>query len=376
MRSSPFTSLAVALRIFAKAVVLLLILNFVCLTLNFNPIAALIRLNTWWLVGHGRARLVYPSDFQNGQLPVEALVGAHALAYSPKAADEFRVVVLGESGIAGWGLSDYDTFTAQLTVRNIKIGDKRVVAYNLAYPSPNVARDVLILDEAMKYQPDLVIWFLTPAALDDAPSAIGTNSVLFDLNRARLQRLTDTFGLQEWFNAHIDPEPAWRRWIAIHDQDTLPVWLNTLLYPFTAPDLGLSNRRLGMEPIPAVARYTLGRAGFDPMPNQTWQFLDMGRSLAKRNGARLLLVNEPMLIGRGANSDRNYNLEYERAFYDTYHQKLTEYVTEKGFLFADLWNVMPAGTFTDTPLHAIAAGYMVLVDKIEPELLKVEASNP
>src|SRR5690348_12705231 len=98
-RGSPFPSLAVTVRVFAKAVALLLTLNFVCLTLNFQPIATLIRFNTWWLVGHGRARLVYPSDFQNGQLPVEALVGAHTLAYTPKAADEYRVVVLGESGI-------------------------------------------------------------------------------------------------------------------------------------------------------------------------------------------------------------------------------------------------------------------------------------
>ncbi len=372
MRSSPFPSLTVMVRVFVKAIVLLLILNFVCLALNFSPVDALIRFNSWWLVGHGRARLVYPSDFQNGQLPVDALVGAHALAYTPKSADEFRVVVLGESGIAGWGLRDEETFTAQLTARGVKIGNRHVVAYNLAYPSPNVARDVLILDEAMKYQPDLVLWFLTPAALDNAPSAIGTNAVLFDLNRTRLQHLTDDFGLQDWFAARMSVEPAWWPWLAIRDQDTLPVWLNTLLYPFTAPDLGLTRRRMGSEPIPATARYTLGREGFDPMPNQTWQFLDMGRRLAEQGGAHLLLVNEPMLIGSGANSERNYNVEYERAFYDDYHKKLIEFVTGKGFLFADLWNVMPAAAFTDTPLHATAAGYAVLVDKIVPELLKVE----
>ena len=190
MRGSPFPSLRVTLRVLAKALVLLLILNFACLATNFNPIAALLRINTWSLVGHGRARLAYPSDFQNGQLPIESLVGAHNLAYTPKAADEYRVVVLGESGIAGWGLHDEETFTAQLTARNVKINGKRVVAYNLAYPSPSTPRDVLIMDAALHYQPDLVLWFLTPAALDDAPSAIGTNSALFDLNRDRLKTLT------------------------------------------------------------------------------------------------------------------------------------------------------------------------------------------
>src|SRR5271165_3904494 len=103
MRSSPLPSLASALRIFGKSIALLLVLNLIAVAGNFNPVLALTEFNLWWLTGHGRPRLVYPSDFQNGQLPVESLLAAHALAYTAKAPDEFRVIVLGESGIAGWG---------------------------------------------------------------------------------------------------------------------------------------------------------------------------------------------------------------------------------------------------------------------------------
>ncbi|HLY27502.1 MAG TPA: hypothetical protein VKQ72_14250, partial [Aggregatilineales bacterium] len=269
----PTPSLRATLRIFGKAVALLLILNFACVALAYDPIAALTQFNTWWLVGHGRDRLVYPSDFQNGQLPMESLLRAHKLAYTPKAPDEYRVLALGESGIAGWGLPDSDTFTAQLTARGVQIGGKRVVAYNLAYPSPSVARDVLILDTALAYQPDLVIWFLSPAALDDSPEATGKNGVLFDLNRARLKRLTDTYNLGAWFDARMDPESAASRLIAIHNQDSLPVWFNSLLYPFVAPDLGITNRHIGSEAIPATARYVSGQRGFETLPNDTWRFL-------------------------------------------------------------------------------------------------------
>ena len=364
MRGSPFPSLKVTLRVLAKALVLLLILNFACIAAGFNPIATLLKVNTWGLVGHGRARLAYPSDFQNGQLPAESLVAAHSLAYTPKADDEFRVVVLGESGIAGWGLHDNDTFTAQLTARSLKIGGKRIVAYNLAYPSPSAPRDVLILDAALHYQPDLVIWFLTPAALDDAPAAIGTNSTLFELNRARLQSITTRFGLQNWFTTHLDPEPDWHSWFAIQNQDALPVWLNSLLYPFQTPSLGITDRHMGSEPIPAIARYTVGREGFTVIPNDTWRFLDVGKTLAQEAGARLLVINEPMLIGHGENIDVNYNVEYERAFYDNIRQKLTDYALAHGFWFGDLWDAIPAAAFTDTPLHADASGYAVLVDRV------------
>ena len=222
MRASPFPSLTITLRIFAKALALLLILNLLCLLMGFYPVAILTQFNTWWLTGHGRARLVYPSDFQDGQLPLESLTGAHVLAYTPKAPNEFRVLVLGESGIAGWGLRDAETFTAQLSARNLKINGKRLVAYNLAYPSPSVPRDVLILDAALPYQPDLIIWFITPAALDDSPSALGTNNVFFDLNRTRLERIVQANGLQDWYRARMTPQPDWLAWTAVRGQDVLP----------------------------------------------------------------------------------------------------------------------------------------------------------
>src|SRR5260221_14256049 len=115
MRGSPFPSLKVTLRVLAKALVLLLILNFACIAAGFNPIATLLKGNTWGLVGHGRARLAYPSDFQDGQLPAESLAAAHSLPYTQNADQEFPVRVLGESGIAGWGLHDEDPLTAPLT---------------------------------------------------------------------------------------------------------------------------------------------------------------------------------------------------------------------------------------------------------------------
>jgi hypothetical protein len=369
-QASPFPSWQVTLRVLVKALILLLILNIVCLATQFDPVAALTRLNLWWLVGHGRERLIYPSDLSNGQLPVESLLSTHTLAYTPKAADEYRVIVLGESGIAGWGLHDPDTFVGQLNAQNLTVEGKRLKAYNLAYPSPNVARDVLILDAALTYKPDLVIWFLTPAGLDDSPEKLGTNIVFFDLKRARLQRISSEHNLSTWYDARIKAPTTLQSVMAIRNQDTIPVWLNTLLYPFTTPDYAIRSRRIGSEPIPAKAQYNSSQAGFKAMPNQTWQFLNVGRDIATQAGADVLFVNEPMLIGTGPNSEINYNMEYERALYDTYHQTLTTYATQNKFAFADLWDVIPKELFTDTPLHADAAGYAALVKTITPYLVQ------
>jgi lysophospholipase L1-like esterase len=352
------------MRIFAKAVVLLLIANFACIVGDFDPVAMLTQINTWGLVGHGRARLAYPSDFQNGQLPIESLLAAHEIAYRPKAADEYRVVVLGESGIAGWGLDDRETFTRQLTARNLEVKGKRVVAYNLAYPSPDAARDLLILNAAARYQPDLVVWFITAAPLDDSPKSAGVNLTFFELNRKRLESVIAAINFPDWIDARLTKEPGWRRWIAIRNQDMLPVWVNTLLYPFNAPDLGRTTRRIANETIPAKARYYTGRPGFESMPGASWIFLKEARVYATSARFDLLVVNEPMLVGKGANSDVNYNLEYERAFYDRYRREMALYASKLKLWYADLWDAIPAESFTDTPFHADAAGYGILVDRI------------
>src|SRR5574341_1698283 len=192
MKQSPFPDLKAFIRVFVKALFIVALINGILLWAHINPVRALVNLNTWDLLGRSRARLAYPSDFQNGQLPLESLLGAHAIS-DTKNAEEYRVVLLGESGIAGWGLPDEDTLAAQLTETNIRIQGKRLAAYNLAYPQPSAARDLLALDAALDYQPDLIIWFVTPAALDDSTEIIGPNRVFFDLNRARLEEIVSSY---------------------------------------------------------------------------------------------------------------------------------------------------------------------------------------
>jgi hypothetical protein len=370
MRTAPFPSLRVMARIFIKAVALLLIANFTFVAIGVDPLVRLITVNTWGLVGHGRPRLYYPSDERNGQLPVEALLAAHTLAYTPKAPDEFRVIVLGDSATLGWLLAEDETLSAQLTARNVRVDGKRVVAYNLGYPVPSVARDVLLLDTAMRYQPDLVIWLITVTGLRnelDPP-------VTFDLNRDHLKRLTDEFGLQAWFASQMPPESPLYRWTAIHNPDTFGVWINSLFYPLNPPTRDTITTRLGRVPVPAKATFTSDQPTFQ-MPGDMWSFLSMGVTLASRGGARLLLVNEPILRGSGPNSAVNYNLLYERALYDKYRVTLAGYVKSHAIWFVDLWDAVSADHFTDTVHHMDPSGWRIVVDRIVSEIQKEDEDH-
>ena len=96
------------------------------------------------------------------------------------------------------------------------------------------------------------------------------------------------------------------------------------------------------------------------MPNPTWQFLLAGCEHATASDTDLLLINEPMLIGSSGASEVNYNANYSRDLYNLYREALPAFAADHGIRYADLWDIVPAARFTDTPLHMDGEGHGIL----------------
>ncbi len=368
MRSSPFGTGTATLRVFIKALFIFIVGNGLLLVVQFDPVAAITQINTWGLSGHtGTKRLMVPDAYLHGQLPLEGLIAAHEIAYKPKVADEFRVIVLGDS--AQWGalLNDSETFTAQLTDRHLLINGKRLVAYNLAYPGPSAVRDVFILDAVLDYKPDLIIWFQTATSLTAPQNGFnGDHLTFYQLNGMRVDRIVQRYD-QRWLYKMLVPRSVWSSTLAV------PVWIDSLTYPFMPAIVQPpypSEQRILHRSIPEKAEVYDDFPGMKPLPNDTWQFLLIGKAMAERVGAHLLLVNEPMFIGTGANSDTNYNELIARGMYDHYRAALTDFVRVNSIPFADLWDAIPPEHFTNTPLHADAEGWTLVVNRITDVLTK------
>ena len=77
-----------------------------------------------------------------------------------------------------------------------------------------------------------------------------------------------------------------------------------------------------------------------------------------------LLVNEPMLISNGVNSDLRYNFFYPRWAYDEYRQTLTELSSTHHWNYIDLWDLVPANEFTNSAIHMTPSGENLLSTKI------------
>jgi hypothetical protein len=80
----------------------------------------------------------------------------------------------------------------------------------------------------------------------------------------------------------------------------------------------------------------------------------------------VLLVNEPIFISDGLNSDVRYNAWYPRWAYDSYRTLLTETATAKDWTLFDAWDSIVGAEFTDSPVHLTPTGVEQFVALLVP----------
>ncbi len=178
-----------------KALVLLLVANFAFAAVY--PLDGLGKVSLYNLLFKGRPRFPFgedPQDTYNFSLyNLEAMFQSLALNGTPKSAQEFRVVVIGDSSTWGTLLTPEETLAGQLDALHLASCDgKTMKFYNLGYPTLSLTKDVMILQEAMRYQPDLILW---PVSLESFPRDRQLESPLVLNNPVRIQALDRQYSL-------------------------------------------------------------------------------------------------------------------------------------------------------------------------------------
>lgn len=354
-----YAAWAFAARVVIKAALLFALVNLLFAALR--PLDALGRLSLYNLALPGRERLPYgedPARAYNLSLDnIPAMLASHVLA-RPKAEDELRVLLLGDSNTWGWRLQPAETLSGQINAAGLRGADgRRIVAYNLGYPIMSLTKDLLLLDAAMDAQPDLIIWLVT---LESFPREKQLFPPIVQNNPERVRDLIARYGLAlDAADPRFVDTDFWGETL-IGQRRAVADWLRLQLY-------GVSWAATGIDQyIPAA--YTPRQADFEP--DASWQgyaeaapldddalaFDALAAGAARAGGVPLLIINEPMFISSGRNSEIRYNAFYPRWAYDAYRERLAAEAEARGWTYHDWWDAVPPAEFTDSPVHLTPAG--------------------
>jgi hypothetical protein len=85
----------------------------------------------------------------------------------------------------------------------------------------------------------------------------------------------------------------------------------------------------------------------------------------------LFIINEPIFISQGINSNIRYNYYYPRWAYDDYRQILYDSCQINHWNCLDLWNAIDPAEFTNTAVHMTPKGTAQTASLIWPTIISL-----
>jgi hypothetical protein len=346
-------------RVLLKAGILFVLFNFAFILLKPESLGKISLYNN---IFRGRERFPFGETRESYNISlhnIDAMFASHVISGTEKLMDEYRVILIGDSSVWGTLLTPEETLAGQLNANPSAACSKNVHVYNLGYPTISLTKDLMVLDQAMMYQPDMVIWLTT---LEAFPVDKQFASPLVANNADRVRDLISRYHLSLDDNdpALVNPSKwdqtfvSQRRNVAdlLRLQIYGALWSSTGIdqvypenYERAQTDLEASDDFHGLTSLDDALAFDALKAGMS-------------------TNTTLLLVNEPMLISDGANSDVRYNFFYPRWAYDEYRSTLDELAAANNWNYIDLWDLVPANEFTNSAIHLTPAGESLLANEI------------
>jgi hypothetical protein len=367
-----------ALVIAGKALGLFFILNF--LFLMIDPLPALGRISAYNRLFPGRVRLPYGDNPQTSYnlslFNLDAMLASHELWGSQKPQDEFRVILIGDSATWGFLLPAGNTLSAYINERNIKLQDgKRLRAYNLGYPVMSLTKDLLFLDRALQFDPDLIIWPVTlesfpkdkqlfPPLLQNNPQAVRD---LISQHKLDLKNSAEEFKDASYWDRTITGA---RRSLA----DIVRLQLYGVMWAATGIDQDIPDIFTPrMEDLPEDLNFH----EYTPphLDEEQLAFDVLGAGIERAGNIPVLILNEPMFVSQGMNSDLRYNFYYPRWAFDDFRRMISEQSKANNWNYFDFWDAIDPAEFTNSAIHMTPEGTSQFAVYITDTILEFVSEN-
>jgi hypothetical protein len=348
-----------------KGLALFLVLDLAIVSV---PINGLGKVSFYNKLFPGRLRFPFgenPSQSYNLSIfNLEAMFASLIIDDGNKPIGEFRVLVIGDSSTWGTLLKPEETLAGKLDAAGMNHCGKSVRVYNLGYPTISLTKDLMVLDYAMRYQPDLIIW---PVTLEAFPLDKQLTSPIVANNAGRVDQMITRYNLPlDMRDSALVRPTFWDRTLigqrrAMADLFRLQMygilWSATGIDQTYPPDYERAQTDFSVD----ATFHGIKPAALDES-QLAFSLLEAGFQAAGKTP--VLLVNEPMLISSGKNSDIRYNFFYPRWAYDQWRQMMNKRTAEKDWTYLDLWDYIPSDQFTNSAIHLTPAGEALLAGRI------------
>lgn len=359
------------LRLALKTLIWIILISLVVLPAAGDGIGKLSLYN--WLLP-GRDRLPFsdtPQKAYNLSLfNLDAMFASHQISDKSGSADQYRIFILGDSSTWGTLLEPQDTLAGHLNRLELAGPDgKPVRFYNLGYPTMSLTKDLLLLDRALAYEPDLIVWLFT---LESFPADKQLTSPLVEHNPRAVGALLDEFGLDPGSYGVEDLSTSfWDRTLFGQRRnlaDILRLQLYGIMWGVTGIDqyypTEYQEAQRDLEEDPTFHDW---REGEMTAGQLALEILVAGKDAS--GDVPVIFVNEPILISEGANSALRYNFYYPRWAYDQYREILNQFSSDHKLAYLDFWDLVPPEEFTNTAIHTTPSGVRMFADALGARLL-------
>ena len=358
------------LRLLVKALVLYLVANLAFA--YFDPSIGKVSIYNWLVPGRERVPYEREVDYYAiaHTVPVyedmDAMYGSHILS-RPNGDDEFRVILLGDSSAWGFELHPHETLAGQLNSLRLESCDGRqITVYNAAYPLPYAMKDLLVMDKTREYAPDLYLWTVT---LDTFRNRSVYTRYFLVPYAERVFELVEEYEINNLDTQEVRESTFWERTI-IGQRGLLKRMLLLQLHGLGWSATGLDYYYQDYPPLSidqkdSVLYDSLGPGKLDL---NAFLFDVLGAGYEHAGDVPLLVVNEPIFIASGINSDIRYNDIYPRWAYDEYLDYLDDWMMRNGHEYINAWNALPRSEFTNMAFHRTLQGEALLAGLIAPTL--------
>lgn len=312
----------------------------------------------------GRQRFPFgeaPQQAYNFSLyDLDAMFSSHEVSARGGSTDELRVFVLGDSSAWGTLLKPEETLAGRLNAAGLICNGQPVRFYNLGYPTISLTKDLMVLNRAMRYHPDLILWLTT---LEAFPLEKQLASPLALNNPQRIQPLVEQYNLP----LEVTPlaDDFWSRTLWGQRRE-LADWLRLQVYGVMWAATGIDQFYADYEPAAWDLEADENYYDFSPpsLPNEQllWQALPAALDLAGETP--LWIVNEPIMISSGVNSDIRYNFFYPRWAYDQYRTELAQRTQHLAVPYIDAWDWIDPHEFTNSAIHLTPVGEAKLAERL------------